>query len=154
MSGLWHTHQLPHRKHTVQLIFHLLLPSEEWKHAEIETDWIHCFRNFGVWESTGPFQSIKALNTYSKTQRNQWDPGHWIQQALEHTHAGRESSPAQSAIGNCELTLASFEGGFLLPTTTWEPCGSSRGVPTWYNLPCLGSYRTRHCPTLIQLCNF
>lgn len=130
MSNLWHMHQLPHSKHTVQLIFHLLLPSEEWKHAEIETDWIHWFRNFGVRESMEPFKSIKALNIYSKAQRNQWESGHRIQQPLEHTHAGRESSPAQSAVGNCELTSASFEGGFPLPTATLEPWGSSGAVPT------------------------
>lgn len=94
----------------------------------------HWFRNFGVQESMRPFQSIKVLNTYSKAQRNQWESGHWIQQALECTHAGREHSPAQPDVGNSELTAASFGGIIPLLTAAWELQGeqwrgAKRGHP-------------------------
>lgn len=80
----------------------------------------HWFRSFRVQESTRPFQSIKVLNAYSKAQRNQWESGHWIQQALECTHAGREHSPPQPDVGNSELTAASFGGVIPLLTAAWE----------------------------------
>lgn len=103
---------------------------------------------WSVQKSTRPFQSIKVLNTYSKAQRNQWESGHWIQQDLEHTQAGRELSPAEPAAGNSELTAASFGGVTPLLPGSWE--GSSAGVPAVGTL--LGNCHIRHCTTPIQLC--
>lgn len=134
MSNLWHTHQLPHSKHTIQLVFHLLPPSEAWKHTEIETEWRLWFRNFGVQESTRPFQSIKVLNIYSKAQK---PVGAWPlnstgfgahrcrQGALTCTASWRKLWANSSTFWRCD------------PTAAWELWGEQgRGAKRGY--PALG----------------
>lgn len=91
---------------------------------------------WSVQKSTRPFQSIKVLNTYSKAQRNQWESGHWIQQALEHTHTGRQG--VFTCRASCRKLWANSSIFWRChPTAAWEPGGEQcRGSKPGY--PALG----------------